>query len=423
MSVHRGRELYAEYLALDKIAMGMREIGVQVAIENLETHRKAFSGELGNIQAAFTGIGFPDKFTLGKDGEHPSLRGLFFDEFKVPVFSRTPEGAASLDKKALEKYGTQQDLVGRTARMILGFRKNAKLLQDYIERLPLDFNNVVHPYWRVFGAKTGRWSATKPAFQTIPAGKKKGSISLRNLFQSRPGMFLVEADYEALEARIMATVYGGSKLLEWFAAGIDVHLKHAQIIFGVKALRKKDCTELELMQRELAKTVLYALAYGSSPETIWMALVLDNPRLELASVQLVYDKLRAIHSDLASNQEEHLARCRRNGYVEELVSGRRQYYHDGKINPNECLNFGIQGLAGTLANRAVLGLHAELRERESILAQVHDAVLLEGPEPQRLSFLLRTHMERAIEAYGKVLSFPVEVSQGTNWGQMTKVAA
>ncbi len=415
--MYRGKELYAEYLALDNIAMGMREIGVQVETANLDQHRQHFKRTLQKHQDTFAAFGLPDRFQLGAAGADRSLSKLFFDEFGCQPYSYSEKTQApSLDQKALEQYGTQPGLIGDVARLVLGYRKNAKLLQSYVETLPLDDKGVVHPAWRIFGTRTGRWSATDPALQTIPAGKKKNSISLRNLFCSRKGKYLVEADFNALEGRICAVVYRASQLIEWFRQDIDVHSHHAKLIFGVEVSK-----EVNAHLRELAKTILYAFAYGSSPETIWAQMVLENPTIKLAAVRLVYDKLRTIHGDLDTNQKLHLARCRNLGYVEEIVSGRRQIYHNGIINPNECLNFPIQGLAGTLANRAILGIANELRPDENILAQVHDSILLEGPDPDRLSSLLSTHMAAPITAYGETVSFPIEVSVGTNWATLSKI--
>lgn len=399
--------------------MGMRRTGVQVDVTQFKIHRENFNTLLDEYRTTFTGYGIPVAFQLGATGTHPSLAKLFFNEFGVtPISYSEKTNEPSLDKRALEEYATLPGLVGNTARTIRQFRKIAKLLSSYIDNLPRDKFDVSHPTWRCFGTRTGRWSATDPALQTIPKEKLKSGVpSLRNLFCARPGRFFVDADWSALEARVFAVLAQAKLLLQWFeefdaGRGIDVHTRNAQAIFR--------CEKPTKQQRDLAKSVLYCLLYGGGPEVAWRALVPDYPNLKLSGVVGVFTLFFNLHHEIQEYQEKHLWLCKKQNYVEAPLSGRRQVYHNGRIVPTECLNFPNQATAGDLANRAIIAIAGELNDDECLVWQCHDALGLEGPNPERLAGILRRHMQAPILLNGQTVIFPAEPEYGHDWANLRK---
>ena len=117
-----------------------------------------------------------------------------------------------------------------------------------------------------------------------------------------------------------------------------------------------------------------------------------------------------------------LKHAREEKFVEEPLSGRREYFHDGLIEPNKVVNFPIQGAAGTLVNRAITSLDKQISwTDESILFQVHDELVLEGPDQSRLSKLLKEHMNQSFTYNGNTLRFPIECKAGPDWGHMVKL--
>jgi DNA polymerase I-like protein with 3'-5' exonuclease and polymerase domains len=109
-------------------------------------------------------------------------------------------------------------------------------------------------------------------------------------------------------------------------------------------------------------------------------------------------------------------------YVEAPLSGRRQHYHDGRTVPTEVLNYPIQATAGDIMNRAILQLDKAIRwGQEGILAQVHDAAIIEGPDPDRLVSLLHEHMEQEVELNGSRIKFKIDVKVGRNWADMKEI--
>lgn len=417
--INNGPVLYRQYQQLDKIAMKMREDGVQVDISKFDEHRTNFRYLLSELNDKYRALGIPQEYELGVNGQHPSLSKLFFDKFKCkPIAFSEKTNRPSLDSRTVETYSAEPGIVGDTARIVRQFRKNAKLLYSYIETLPLDEHNTTHPSWRVFGTRTGRWSATDPALQTIPKENLKQNMpSLRNLFCARPGMWLVDADWSALEARIFMHLANAELLIKWFdefdrGAGKDVHTRNACAVFNTEAPVK--------LQRDLAKRVLYCLLYGGAADTVWKTLVPDYPELKLVAVEKVFALFLRLHPQIEVFQKGTIAKAKDDCYIEAPLSGRRQVYHSGRIVPTEVVNFPIQSTAGDLANIAILGIARDLGPQDRIIAQVHDAIILEGPDPIKLAGILRKHMEKPVLLNGREVVFPAEPEYGQDWSNLRK---
>ena len=431
---HRGKELLQEYHDLNLISMKMKERGIYTEQANLTEHRTNLDALLGDMQRRFRELVPSEEYSLGANGQNPSISRLFLQTFALPAVSWNKETQSpSLDGRALTSYiGTysvSKALVADVARVVLAYRKFSKLKGSYVETLPVDPYGFVHPSWRIFGARTGRWSATDPAMQTIPKevryklpDGREIVIRLRNLFRARPGYVLVEADYSQLELRIVAMLSGDEKLLEWYAAGKDVHTMNAADIWA------KDwetfSADKRKKVRDLAKRVVYGLNYGGSADTVWKSLIVDFPGLPLSAIQHVVDGWFRAHPRIGEWQQSLIADAASKGYVEEPLSGRRQYYHDGKIKPTEVLNFPIQGAAGTLANRAVKAIAGQLNwDDEALLAQVHDSTISEITEAKRdkLITIVKEAMEQTVTLNGNEVTFPVDLKFGTNLAELRAV--
>lgn len=425
LKTHKGPELYGQLRQTDKVAMKMKERGVMLDRSRFQGHRDNLTKELDKVRGGFRDLEIPEEFNLGKSGQNPSISRLFFDVFKLPAMAWTDDGKPSLDSKTLKRFCAHeggQSLPANVARLVYRYRKYTKLLSNYIDGMPADSADIVHPTWRAFGTRTGRWSATDPAAQTIPKPKWETidgvkilvAPGMRDLFRARPGCTIVEADYSQLELRIVALLAGDKKLLEWYANGEDVHTLNAKEVFQVQVPTKQ--------QRELAKRVVYGLNYGGSAQTIWRSLLVDFPGLPFSNVVRVVAGWFASHPAIKSWQDQQIRLARRRLYVEAPISGRRQTYHDGKIVPTEVLNFPIQSTAGDLMNLAILQISKELNwGPEGILFQVHDSAVVEGPDQDRLVSVVKRAMEQEVELMGQRTKFVVDVKVGNNWGYLEEL--
>jgi DNA polymerase I len=433
--IHNGRELLDEYHELNGISMKMKRWGIYVEKSNLDKHQADLAQLLSDLNRRFKELVPDDAFTLGANGQHPSIAKLFFDKFQLPTVSWSKDtGMPSLDGKALTSYvgtySTTMPLVADIGRVVLAFRKFSKLKGSYVDTLPVFEDGCVHPTWRIFGARTGRWSATDPAFQTIPRevlyklpDGRLINMQLRNLFRARPGYVMVEADYSQLEVRIAAYLSEDEPLLDCYERGEDVYVDTARRIWA-KEWSSFDEKALKL-RRYLAKKVVLGKNYGAGPETIWRSIIVEVPGIQLAAVEHVVAGYEKVHRQLAEWQAKTIAETQRQGFVQEDLSGRRQHYHDGKVPPTEPPNFKIQGAAGTIANRAVKFIARELNwTDEALLAQVHDATMSECVESKknRLIDIVREGMGQEVTLGRHRVRIPVDLKVGTNWATLEKAA-
>lgn len=168
------------------------------------------------------------------------------------------------------------------------------------------------------------------------------------------------------------------------------------------------------------KSVRYAFHYNAAPETAWKAAVIKVPSFTLRQAEKLFALLTRLHPDIVRYHEESLQTATELDYIEDPLSGRRYYFH-GQVDAAQVYNLPIQMCASGLIDAAMRRLNPRLNDGEDIILQVHDSLLCEGPDPDRLISLIKEEMERPITLNGKSISFAVDVKVGTCWGKMKSV--
>lgn len=401
-ATHKGPELFAEMTELAAVALRMADYGMLVDQDRLAVHRKKRLGFMEALEAKFREAIPDEQYKLGKTGQDGSLNRLFFEGFGIRPFRYTDDGDASLDESTLEDIiALGHPQASPVARILKEYREHSTIVSRYIDKLPLDSHSILHPNWKVFGTITGRWSSARPNAQNWPK-------VMRNVVVARPGNFIVGADFSQLELRIIALLAGDLKLLEWYAEDQDVHTLTAKMLFNGQVPKGG---------RDIAKTVEYAFNYNLSSDvtTVWKTAVVRFPFLTVARMQKYRTLWFKEHPWIRSWQLTTVAKAEKLKYVEAPLSGRRRYFQDGIVDPNEVLNFPMQSTAADLTNKAILRLDKLLRPGERILAQVHDAIYLEGPDPDRLAELLRSAMTQTVTLNNYTTTFPVDVGVAYDW--------
>ena len=87
----------------------------------------------------------------------------------------------------------------------------------------------------------------------------------------------------------------------------------------------------------------------------------------------------------------------------------------------EALNFPIQSSAASIINQAMIRIDARLEGSDMIINQIHDALLFECDDSRvgALVSMITEEMERPVSFRGTYRSFPVEVSTGPSWGELS----
>lgn len=327
------------------------------------------------------------------------IRWVLFDPkgpFKLePVRKTEKKNAAATSKEALAHYASHPFV-----KVLLEHRRTSYILSNYVESKNTKpaGDGRIHPSWNPSGTVTGRWTS-EPNVQNWP---KTARLNMRAFVTAPPGRAIVGADYDQLELRILAALSGDRALIERIERADptdklnpekDPHSFVASTAFGRAFLDADKNTRKAL--RDVAKRVVYGLAYGAGAETVLRAIEdsdYDGPPLTVAIVESVIRTFFTLFADVASWRSEQIKRAQMEREVRSCFLGRRRVFPLGDVSPTVAVNYPIQATASDVVDLALLAVVESLGEVDStafVFAVVHDAIFAEcsedkAPEVARL---------------------------------------
>lgn len=258
------------------------------------------------------------------------------------------------------------------------------------------------------GTKTGRLSASSPNLQNVPS---RGDIGrqVRSLFVPPAGRIFVHGDYGQLEPRLMGHFSGDPVLLDIYDNDLDIYLETAHRIFG---------DVLPDGARDLCKTLVLGMGYGSGAATIRRTLAEGGTRIGLDEAEDLLATLKKVYAVLFDWKEDVIATAMNEGYVETLSGHRRRFsgrperhqsWRAQGQDERQAVNAVIQGSAADIVARTMVGISTELPALD-IIAQVHDELLLEGSGSLLVDIVPTLHAVQRIaeEGHGFDLRVPLE---------------
>jgi DNA polymerase-1 len=391
------------------VLLDMEETGVLLDTELLAEQSRELDQKMHALEAeAHELAGGP--FNLGSPKQ---LQALLFEQLELPVIRKTPKGQPSTAEDVLVELAHDYDL----PRIIIEYRSVAKLKSTYTDKLPEQVNPTtgrIHTSYHQAVAATGRLSSTDPNLQNIPIRTEAGR-RIRKAFVAPEGHVLLAADYSQIELRIMAHLSGDEGLLTAFAEDQDIHRATAAEVFGAAL------DEVTSDQRRSAKAINFGLMYGMS--AFGLAKQLDLSRSEAQEyVDLYFERYPGVKRFMDDVRES----ARERGYVE-TVFGRRLYLPEinsrngqrRQYAERSAINAPMQGTAADIIKRAMLGVHAWLREETAparMIMQVHDELVFEVSEDA-----LESVRDRVIDCMANAaeLKVPLKVAagSGSNWDE------
>ncbi len=451
------------------ISAEIEQTGVQLDIEYLAAQNVRLSHVSATIRRwLLDSVGLPDTFNLGSNQQ---LANLLYTRWKLPVQGyagdkkkKVKPGQTTIpetkrrkkppqpmtDEATIEvlrnQYGEHVVSIKPGRRAILGdwlgnlltLKGVEKNLGTYIEGLPAkaDAGGILRTTYHQFGASTGRFSSSSPNLQNITRTIEwntygsllhdLGTIKLdvRRALIARPGHYLIQSDYSAIEARIMASGSKDPNYLRVFTSGGDIHTQVAAMINDV------ELDEVDKEMRQRTKTVVYGWQYGQAKAGL-------SKRNNLAPA-IVAKMLRGIHSSFAVAvkwRESIIAEWyRRKGWT---------YTHFGRgrylplyNSPNRgerahgeraAFNHYIQGTAGDVQKMAILRLHKRLKtafagldDPPRIVMHTHDDNVVEVPDsipPEKVLPVIKDAMNIHIKGW---LPFAAEHKTRKHLGEQSK---
>lgn len=338
---------------------------------------------------------------------------------KLGLKAKKKRGKASYSTNAavLEELAEEYEI----ARLILEYRKFAKLKSTYTEALPALIDpkdGRIHTSYNQTVTATGRLSSSNPNLQNIPIRTDEGN-KIRNAFvaQDRENGLILSADYSQIELRLLAHISQDKHLMEAFNNGIDVHTLTASKVFDVS---------IENVTKEMrykAKAVNFGIIYGQSKYGLAKALGISN-----AEAEDFINKYFSTYPRVKAYMEGTIREVEENGFVE-TIFGRRRYLETELASSNAmirefgkraAINQPMQGTAADLMKMAMIDFAKKLKGnnlKSKMIMQVHDELVVEvyKPELEKVKELVKEAME-----LGQPLDVPlvVDINAGESWKEI-----
>ncbi|HEX8425934.1 DNA polymerase I [Hymenobacter sp.] len=388
--------------------------GVKIDSSAMGEYSTELQGYIVDIEKQiFTAAG--QEFNIGSPKQ---LGEILFDKLGL--------GGGKIKKTKTGQYATGEEILSvlaadnPVAGLILEHRQLTKLRSTYVEALPqlvCELDGRVHTSFNQAVTATGRLSSTNPNLQNIPIRTEKGR-EIRKAFVPRDAAHvLLAADYSQVELRIMADFSGDKTMIEAFRQGQDIHTSTASKVFHVPL------DQVDGEMRRKAKTVNFGIIYGIS--SFGLAQRIGISRKEATEIiETYFEEFSAVKKFM----DESINKARELEYATTLL-GRRRYLRD--INSRNAtlrgyternaINAPIQGTAADIIKKAMINIHAWLREEKlatRMILQVHDELVFDAVK-EEIDYITPKVKELMTTALLLPRGVPLEVEVGTgnNWLQ------
>jgi DNA polymerase-1 len=402
-------------MPLVPVLADMEMAGIAVDLPYLAELGVELEARIGNLEAEIYGhVGH--EFNINSTQR---LSEVLFGELHLEVnkrkrSSKTKTGHISTGSDVLEELRGTHPIID----LILEHRQLQKLKGTYVDALQtlVDPNTGrVHTSFNQTGAATGRLSSSDPNLQNIPIRTDTGK-RVRRAFIAREGALLLSADYSQIELRVLAHLANEPTLMDAFAQGEDPHAVTAAEVLGIPL------ESVTADHRRVAKMINFGVLYGMSD--YGLAERTGLPAADAAGfIQRYFQRFGTVKA----YQDGVIRDAEREGYAETML-GRRRYLPE--VNSHlfavrsaairQIINAPIQGSASDIVKIAMIRV-AEFLKREApavrMLLQVHDELLLEGPEDD-LRRIAAELCEIMVGAFIMKAPLHVDLKMGLNWEDM-----
>jgi DNA polymerase-1 len=250
------------------------------------------------------------------------------------------------------------------ARIVQEYRDAYKRCNTYFRGFLYfaDSSSVVHANFRQAGTRTGRFSVSDPALQTLSKEEDFiGDYPIRRAFIPRPGFCFVMIDYKAMEFRLTVDYAGERSIIRKINEGMDPHEATAQEMHT---------------DRSKAKTLNFGLLFGMGKDKLAKALGV--------SVQ-EGKKLKAQYFEGLPYVEALIAKAKNTAAVRKNIInwfGRIYHFPDPRFT-YKAVNSLIQGGCADVVRVAMVRCDEYLAGKKSkMVLQVHDELIFEVHESE-----------------------------------------
>ena len=216
-------------IPLAHVLADMEYTGVAVDEAYLAKLTEEFNNKLHRLETKIYNLA-DEGFNINSPKQ---VGAILFDKLQLKSPKKRGKAKNSTSAEVLTALAEEYEI----ARLILEYRKYAKLKSTYTEALPMLIDKKdsrIHTTYNQTTTTTGRLSSSNPNLQNIPVRSEEGN-KIRQAFvpQDRQNYLIMSADYSQIELRLLAHVSEDKHLIDAFCSGVDVHTLTASKVFDV----------------------------------------------------------------------------------------------------------------------------------------------------------------------------------------------
>ena len=360
-------------IPLAHVLAGMEITGVSVDTAYLKILTNEFDFKISGIGKKIFNLS-GEGFNLNSPKQ---IAHILFDKMQLKTTKKRGKSKNSTSAEVLNILAEDYEI----ARLILEYRKYAKLKSTYTDSLPALIDpkdNRIHTSYNQTVTTTGRLSSSNPNLQNIPIRTEEGN-KIRQAFvpKDKNNYLILSADYSQVELRILAHVSGDKNLINAFNSGIDVHTITASKVFEVPI------DEVTKEMRYKAKAVNFGIVYGQSKYGLAKGL-----KITAAEADNFINKYFETYPGIKDYMHNMVELVEKQGYVE-TIFGRRRYLENEINSPNAmirefakraAINHPMQGSASDLIKIAMIDFAKAIKDnnlKSRLIIQVHDELVVE----------------------------------------------
>ncbi len=390
----------------------MEKNGVFINVNGLRKLKNEVSANLEGLTDTIHKLA-GERFNINSTQQ---LAFILFEKLGIKPIKKTKTGY-STDIEVLEKLADDLEI----AQQLIEYRQLSKLLNTYIEALPMLVNQLSHRVHTSFNqtiTSTGRLSSTNPNLQNIPIKNELGR-KIRSCFTvSSPEKVIVSADYSQIELRLLAILSKDKSMIETFQNELDIHTSTAAKIFN------KHASNIDSNERRRAKVINFGIIYGMGSQSLSKELGISTTEAK-EFIEEYFNHFPTIKAYM--EMQKNFAH--QNMWVETIFN-RRLYLPD--INSSNkrlvaeaeriAVNMPIQGSAADIIKIAMNNIYNKIHNNSkiSMLIQVHDELVFEIDKSilEESILLIKHEMDHAIgEKHTSIVPLVTDIGYGDNWDE------
>lgn len=394
-------------IALQFVLKDMMKLGIKVDRPRAVRQYQTALTRRDELRAKYENFELPDRVDFGVNmNSSPQVAEMIYDVWGLDPYLRTPGGARSTSKEALEPHAAVDSRVAE----VLEHRRMDKACSGFYEPLARfgGEDGRIHASFSSARTVTGRLACSEPNLQTIP--REDVLAGIRACFVPEDGWELWEYDLDSAELRIIGAMTKEPALFSAMAEGRKLHDETAAEVFGASY------TDL---QRRLAKNMNYGYPYGIGAEKLARYLAAGPPRRPMTPELIgeakrmkqryarTYRRMTAMMDVLADKAEQL-------GYLPLHKPGRFRRFVTNRKGPKyyTALNALVQGAVAEIMKDLMLDFERYTGGARLCL-QVHDSIVCEVMPGT--GELLQKQLQGIVDRHNPFPEMPMPIS-AKRWG-------